>query len=349
MLEGTLPFNNKDTRSLFKLIKKAQYEFVKTTDPEAKDLINRMLQPNPLKRICIEDIKEHPWFKRDLAGYLFDFKQIYVDHSVKKVDQEIYEKLFTLNLGLNPADEKKIKKAILKKESLDFWGVYNELLYLKTQDAVQALCSSNKKKAFTKRTLKKEAIMEMNQMGKNINSYMDFLPKEKDEDEKPRVASYSSMNTNETITPDQGRKEDALIDSTKMDDTPKPYSTGVSFKMDFRAMMELVFTTLKDMKMIWKRLNSDFVYKCHNGIPVDEQEKFKDRSYYKEFSQKEMLKFFIQFSAVDPRTPNDSAALGKEASQKEYLWSFIWIKGNSVKFLEFVSKFQQTVLDKIDN
>jgi hypothetical protein len=52
---------------------------------------------------------------------------------------------------------------------------------------------------------------------------------------------------------------------------------------------------------------------------------------------------------VDPRTPNDSAALGKEVSQKEYLWSFIWIKGNSVKFLEFVSKFQQTVLDKIDN
>lgn len=349
MLEGTLPFNNKDTRSLFKLIKRAKYDFGRTTDPEAKDLINRMLQPNPLKRICIEDIKEHPWFNKNLAGYLFDFKQIYSYNSIKQVDQELYEKLLTLNLGLNPADEKKIKKAIMKKENLDFWGVYNELLYMKNQNVVQALCKNDRKKSFTKRKLKKEVIMEMNQMGKNINNYIDILPQEKDSDEKPRVASYSSMNTNETITPDQVRKEEALIDSTKIDDTPKPYFTGVSFKMDFRAMMELVFNTLKDMKMIWKRLNSDFVYKWHNGIPVDQQEKFKDLSYYKEFSRKEMLKFFIQFSAVDTRTPTDSTPLEKESSQKEYLWSFIWIKGSSVKFLEFVSKFKQSIVDKIDN
>ena len=36
----------------------------------AKDLINRMLQPHPLKRITIAEIKKHPWFSLNAPLYL---------------------------------------------------------------------------------------------------------------------------------------------------------------------------------------------------------------------------------------------------------------------------------------
>ena len=78
MLEGTLPFDHKQLNSLFKLIKDAKYKFKTTVSDSVKDLVNRMLQPNPLKRISIEEIKQHPWFEQNLEPYLFDQKLLYL-------------------------------------------------------------------------------------------------------------------------------------------------------------------------------------------------------------------------------------------------------------------------------
>jgi serine/threonine protein kinase len=39
---------------------------------EVKDLINRMLQPNPVKRISMREIKDHPWYLKNLPKYLLD-------------------------------------------------------------------------------------------------------------------------------------------------------------------------------------------------------------------------------------------------------------------------------------
>ena len=37
---------------------------------DAKDLIARLLQPLPIKRMTIGEIKNHPWFQKDLPPYL---------------------------------------------------------------------------------------------------------------------------------------------------------------------------------------------------------------------------------------------------------------------------------------
>ena len=57
MLEGVLPFDNKNLWTLFKIIQQGKFKFHKTISKEGKDLINRMLQPDTLKRITIEEIK----------------------------------------------------------------------------------------------------------------------------------------------------------------------------------------------------------------------------------------------------------------------------------------------------
>jgi len=40
--------------------------------PDLKDLIQKMLQVNPVKRIKLSEIKKHKWFLQDLPPYLVE-------------------------------------------------------------------------------------------------------------------------------------------------------------------------------------------------------------------------------------------------------------------------------------
>ena len=62
MLCGCLPFDEEQMPTLCMRIKKCKYYMPNYLSPEAKDLINKLLQPVPLKRISIKEIKEHSWF-----------------------------------------------------------------------------------------------------------------------------------------------------------------------------------------------------------------------------------------------------------------------------------------------
>jgi serine/threonine protein kinase len=46
---------------LFKQVTKGDFYMPPHVTDEAKDLINRMLQTNPIKRIKISEILAHPW------------------------------------------------------------------------------------------------------------------------------------------------------------------------------------------------------------------------------------------------------------------------------------------------
>jgi serine/threonine protein kinase len=88
---------------------------------EAKDLLNRMMQPDPFKRITIQEIKEHPWFKVNVSRYLkspeFDTRSTIPQ---RIPDSEIIDKLFKLKLNIKIEDRPKIEDAIKKGELFDF-------------------------------------------------------------------------------------------------------------------------------------------------------------------------------------------------------------------------------------
>lgn len=79
-----------------------------------------MLQPNTLKRITVEDIKAHPWFKPNLNSYLFDHSLLYGNIDKKEIDEEIFKQILNLGFNINPQDEHRLKRAILKKDNIDF-------------------------------------------------------------------------------------------------------------------------------------------------------------------------------------------------------------------------------------
>ncbi len=61
MLSGTVPFKGGDLKELHGNIIQGNYTKVKEISSEASHLIKRMLETDPDKRICVEDILTHPW------------------------------------------------------------------------------------------------------------------------------------------------------------------------------------------------------------------------------------------------------------------------------------------------
>ena len=70
LLVGRLPFDDEYIPSLFKKIAQGQYNVPAYLSSGAVRLIRKMLQVNPMSRITIQDIRQDPWFTKDLPEYL---------------------------------------------------------------------------------------------------------------------------------------------------------------------------------------------------------------------------------------------------------------------------------------
>ena len=70
LLCGSLPFDDESIPNLFKKIKGGVYTLPSHLSSGARDLIARALLVDPLKRVTISEIREHPWFVVHLPRYL---------------------------------------------------------------------------------------------------------------------------------------------------------------------------------------------------------------------------------------------------------------------------------------
>jgi serine/threonine protein kinase len=63
LLTGTAPFQASNQQAMFEKILKVRINFPKNFPPLAKDLISKMLKVNPIERISIQEIMNHPWMQ----------------------------------------------------------------------------------------------------------------------------------------------------------------------------------------------------------------------------------------------------------------------------------------------
>ncbi|XP_020108547.1 SNF1-related protein kinase catalytic subunit alpha KIN10-like isoform X2 [Ananas comosus] len=100
LLCGTLPFDDENIPNLFKKIKSGIYTLPSHLSALARDLIPRMLVVDPMKRMTIPEIREHPWFQARLPRYLAvpppDTKQ-----QVKKIDEDTLQEVVKLGFDKN--------------------------------------------------------------------------------------------------------------------------------------------------------------------------------------------------------------------------------------------------------
>lgn len=65
LLVGSPPFDTQGIKSTLTRVVMASYKLPSYLSPEAKDLIDSLLQKNPKDRIKLEQILEHPFIKRN--------------------------------------------------------------------------------------------------------------------------------------------------------------------------------------------------------------------------------------------------------------------------------------------
>lgn len=64
MLVGSLPFNDKNIKQLYKKIINGQVDFPKFLSLEAIDLLKGLLRTSPSARFCFKEVFLHPWMQK---------------------------------------------------------------------------------------------------------------------------------------------------------------------------------------------------------------------------------------------------------------------------------------------
>eukprot|EP00003_Mantamonas_plastica_P000763 TRINITY_DN1058_c0_g1_i8.p1 TRINITY_DN1058_c0_g1~~TRINITY_DN1058_c0_g1_i8.p1 ORF type:complete len:483 (+),score=152.08 TRINITY_DN1058_c0_g1_i8:570-2018(+) len=93
LLCGRLPFDDEYIPNLFKKIRGGVFTLPSHLSDEAADLIKNMLIVDPLKRITISEIQQHPWYTTDLPEYLTAVSMNETTRGSNAIDDEVLNKV----------------------------------------------------------------------------------------------------------------------------------------------------------------------------------------------------------------------------------------------------------------
>ncbi|CAL5229165.1 g12440 [Coccomyxa viridis] len=119
LLCGSLPFDDENIPNLFRKIKGGIYNLPTHLSHGARDLIPRMLVVDPLKRITIPEIRQHPWFTLHLPRYLAVMQADTIANTAM-LDEDIVHEV--VKLGFKRSDVvKSIQKRSQNKATVAYY------------------------------------------------------------------------------------------------------------------------------------------------------------------------------------------------------------------------------------
>lgn len=86
MLTGVLPWTKQNQAQLFEQIRKADFQIPGFVSDSARDLIRKLIEPDPAKRISAEEALHHPWIE-SAPSHRFRSKEPKLSLSLKSVDR----------------------------------------------------------------------------------------------------------------------------------------------------------------------------------------------------------------------------------------------------------------------
>ncbi|CAL5356694.1 unnamed protein product [Camellia sinensis] len=88
LLCGRLPFDDDNLPGLYAKIKNGVYTLPNQLSHGARDLIARILTIDPINRISIPEIRQHPWFQQDLPQHIA-MPSVIAAYDTKKINEGI--------------------------------------------------------------------------------------------------------------------------------------------------------------------------------------------------------------------------------------------------------------------
>jgi len=123
MITAKVPFHASNMQELLEVIMKKKLRFSLTVSKLVVDLIESLLKINPVERLSIPEILEHPWMKKEIEEF---YKSSYNDYITAK-DCEAYKESF---LGLDQVDMSKLffrERKMEKLSYVDYCIIENDL------------------------------------------------------------------------------------------------------------------------------------------------------------------------------------------------------------------------------
>ena len=136
MLSGKLPFDGETDEDLVKKIIEAKIKKIDGVSKEANDLLKRLLNPNPRRRITIPKIKAHPWF--NLNNKIFknvNYYGLLANKYVIPIDEEIVSEIKN---KYNISDEE-IRTDILANKLNDITTLYYLIVEKRRKEGIESI------------------------------------------------------------------------------------------------------------------------------------------------------------------------------------------------------------------
>lgn len=137
LLTGTLPFDEEQIVKLYQKIRECKYSMPPIISDPAKDLIFRMLQADPMKRITIAEIKNHRWFSQKMGLYQVVDNYKYIYSNLVIVDDEILNYMKKLEISFEGLDYESVRRSISTRERKEFCVVYEFLEHEKNKKVIK--------------------------------------------------------------------------------------------------------------------------------------------------------------------------------------------------------------------
>ena len=137
MLCGVLPFYDDDNQILYEKILSGKFTTPDNLSEDAKDILSKILEIDPKKRLNFEGIKAHPWFSLIKKNSLMH-KGINIDVDIIPIDEDIIQKMEKMGF-----DKVETRYNILKNYHNKLTTVYDLLLKRKMDIGIKSVSDMN--------------------------------------------------------------------------------------------------------------------------------------------------------------------------------------------------------------
>ena len=135
MVSGFLPFQEEDTKLLYQKITNGKYQIPYYISQTAGDLIHKILNINPNKRITIGQIKKHKWFKMIDINYNMS-EGLLLNKFIIPIDEDIID----IMIKEYEFNAEETKKDLLKNKHNLITTCYYLLLNRKIKEGKKSIC-----------------------------------------------------------------------------------------------------------------------------------------------------------------------------------------------------------------
>ena len=137
MLCGKLPFYHEENDIMYQQILSGKFELPSYLSNNAKDILTKILEVDPKKRIKFEEIKAHPWFNL-IDKNILVHKGININEDIIPIDEEIIQKME--KIGFNKME---VRFNLLKNFHNKVTTVYDLLLKQKIENGNKSIADLN--------------------------------------------------------------------------------------------------------------------------------------------------------------------------------------------------------------